>query len=107
MKKIGLMIIFCAAFVFTYPLTVLAAGEPGIVTGTKELLEAATTWLLILIPVGCATMLGWHAFVKAMNEGDPAQAAVHNRAMKNVLIAGAIGVSAVGIIKAVLSYYGG
>lgn len=107
MKKTGLVTIICAFMIITYPTTAMAAGEPGIVTGTKNLLEAATTWLLILIPAGCATMIGWHAFVKQMNEGDPAQAAIHNRAMKNALIAGAIGISAVGIVKAFLSFYGG
>ncbi|CFX16416.1 Uncharacterized [Syntrophomonas zehnderi OL-4] len=105
MKRIGLFIFVCALLI-TCPTNAFAAGEPGIVTGTKNLLEAATTWLLILIPAGCATMIGWHAFVKQMNEGDPAQAAIHNRAMKNALIAGAIGVSAVGIVKAFLGFYG-
>ncbi|HBQ26674.1 MAG TPA: hypothetical protein DD791_09815 [Syntrophomonas sp.] len=97
------------AFVFiliSTPVT-LAAGEPGIVTGTKNLLDAAMTWLLILIPVGCACVIAWHAFVKQMNEGDPAQAAIHNRAMKNALVAGAIGISASGIVKAVLAFYTG
>ena len=85
----------------------MAAGEPEIVTGTKNLMDAAMTWLLVLIPVGCAAIVAWHAFIKQMNEGDPTQAAVHNRAMKNALIAGAIGISASGIVKAVLSFYGG
>lgn len=92
--------------VFISP-AVLAAGEPEIVTGTKNLLNAAMTWLLILIPVGCAVMIAWHAFLKQLNEGDPAQAQIHNRAMKSALIAGAIGISASGIVKAVLSFYGG
>lgn len=85
----------------------LSTDTPGIVTGTKNLLDAALGWLLILIPVGCGCVIGWHAFCKQLNEGDPAQATTHNRAMKNALVAGAIGMSASGIVKAVLAFYGG
>lgn len=100
-------IILTVALILAFTPIALAEGEPGIVTGTKNLLDAAMIWLLILIPVGCACVIAWHAFLKQLNEGDPAQAAVHNRAMKNALIAGAIGISASGIVKAVLSFYGG
>lgn len=103
-KKISLVFILA---VILLPVPVLAAGEPGIVSGTVNLLNAATSWLLGLIPVGCATMMGWHAFLKQLNEGDPAEAAVHNRAMRNILIGGIIGMSVTGIVKAVLSFYGG
>lgn len=106
MKSIYKLILSLVFVLFITPV-VLASGEPGIVTGTKNLLDAAMTWLLILIPVGCAAVIAWHAFIKQLNEGDPAQAQIHNRAMKNALIAGAIGVSASGIVKAVLGFYGG
>jgi hypothetical protein len=43
--------------------------------------------------------------MKQMSDGDPATAAAHNRAMRNVLIGGAIGESAVGITKAFLAYF--
>lgn len=106
MKNIYKLLITLILVLFTTPV-VLASGEPGIVTGTKNLLDAAMTWLLVLIPVGCAAVIAWHAFLKQLNEGDPAQAQIHNRAMKSALIAGAIGISASGIVKAVLSFYGG
>ncbi|NLK51461.1 MAG: hypothetical protein GX295_03295 [Syntrophomonadaceae bacterium] len=86
---------------------IVLADDPGIVTGTKNLLDAALGWLLILIPVGCGCVIGWHAFCKQLNEGDPAQATTHNRAIKNALVAGAIGMSASGIVKTVLAFYGG
>lgn len=107
MQKNIYRIMLTIALILVFTPIVLAEGEPGIVTGTKNLLDAAMTWLLILIPVGCACVIAWHAFVKQMNEGDPAQAAVHNRAMKNALVAGAIGISASGIVKAVLAFYSG
>lgn len=105
MKKTGRLALLITGVVLAFPGYVSAANEPGIVSGTLELLEAATSWLFVLIPSGCATMLGWHAFVKQMNEGDPAQAGIHNRAMKNILIGGAIGISAVSIVKAFLAFY--
>ena len=100
-------ILLTLTFILLITPVALAADEPGIVTGTKNLLNAAMTWLLILIPLGCAVFIGWHAFLKSLNEGDPAQAQIHNRAMKGALIAGAIGVSASGIVKTVLGFYGG
>lgn len=106
-KKIILYTLFFFGFFFFGNGPVWAAETPVIVTGTKNLLETATTWLLLLIPAGCATMIGWHAFLKQLNEGDPAEITVHNRAMKNILIAGAIGMSAVSIVKVVLGFYGG
>lgn len=107
MKKNVYRVILAIALMLVFTPVTFAAGEPGIVSGTKNLLDAAMTWLLVLIPVGCACVIAWHAFVKQMNEGDPAQAAIHNRAMKNALVAGAIGISASGIVKAVLAFYTG
>ncbi|MDK2895795.1 MAG: hypothetical protein PWQ98_1922, partial [Moorella sp. (in: firmicutes)] len=71
-----------------------------------NLLNDATSWLLGLIPAGSGAAIGYHALMKQMSlDGDPSTAAVHNRAMRNVLIGGAIGESAVGITKVFLSYF--
>lgn len=103
MKRVfSTLLLVTALFVFT---PVAAADDPAIVTGTKNLLDSVLLWLLMLIPGGCAAMIGWHAFCKQLNEGDPAQASIHNRAMKNILLAGAIGVSALSIVKVVLAFY--
>jgi|LFRM01.2.fsa_nt_gb hypothetical protein len=80
---------------------------PTIVTGTENLLDAALGWFLRLVPVACGCFIAWHALGKQLNEGDPAQAALHSRAMRNALIAGIIAESAAGIVKTVLSFYGG
>lgn len=106
-KKISQLLLSTVVFFFLLTPLALSAesAEPGIVTGTEALLQDALTWVLILIPVGCGCILAWHAFCKSLNEGDPAQAGIHNRAMKHALIASAIGMSAAGIVQAVLAYY--
>ncbi|MDN5347395.1 MAG: hypothetical protein PWP65_959 [Clostridia bacterium] len=85
--------------------TAFAAPTPGFVTGATNLLNDATSWLLGIIPAGAGAAIGYHALMKQLSDGDPASAAVHNRAMRNVLIGAAIGESAVGITKAFLSYF--
>lgn len=81
-----------------------ASAEPEMVTNTKNLLNDATTWILGLIPLAGGLMIGYQALMKQFTDDD-ALVAKHNRAMKNILIAGVIGMSAVGLVKAVLSYY--
>lgn len=81
------------------------ADQPQFVQGAINLFNDATTWLLGLIPVGSGAAIGYHALMKVLSDADPAAAAVHNRAMRNILIAGAIGESAVGITKAFLAYF--
>lgn len=105
MKKIS-QVLFSTVVSLLLLTPLASAAEPGVVTGTKNLLQDALTWVLFLIPVGCGCMLAWHSFCKSLNEGDQAQAGIHGRAMKKTLITSAIGMSAAGIVKAVLSYYG-
>ncbi|GBF35413.1 hypothetical protein DCCM_4540 [Desulfocucumis palustris] len=50
-------------------------------------------------------MIGYHALMKQTSEGDQAEVASHNRAMVNVLKAGAIGTGAVGLVKTILAYF--
>jgi hypothetical protein len=82
----------------------LAAPEPELVSNTKNLLNDATTWIMILIPVAAGLMIGYQALMKQFTDDD-ALVAKHNRAMKNILIAAVIGISAVSIVKLVLSYF--
>lgn len=81
------------------------ADQPQFVQGAINLLNDATTWLMSLIPAASGAAIGYHALMKQLGDADPAAAAVHNRAMRNILIAGAIGESAVGITKAFLAYF--
>lgn len=105
MKKASKVLL--SAIVFLLLMSTAALAEtPGIVTGTNNLLQDALTWILILIPVGCGCVIAWQAFCKQLNEGDPTQASIHGRAMKKALITSAVGMSAAGIARAFLSYYG-
>lgn len=81
-----------------------AWAEPEVVTNTKRLLNDATTWILGLIPLAGGLMIGYQALMKQFTDDDM-MVAKHNRAMKNILIAGVIGMSAVGLVKAVLAYF--
>lgn len=81
-----------------------AFAQPQFVQGATNFLDDATTWLLGLIPSASGLAIGYHAIMKQFAE-DPSAASIHNRAMRNVLVAGAIGESAVAITKAFLAYF--
>lgn len=74
------------------------------VNNVMNLLNDATTWIIMLIPAGAGVMLGYQALMKQFTD-DEAMIAKHNRAMKNILVGAAIGVSCVGIVKAILAYF--
>lgn len=74
------------------------------VNNALNLLNDATTWILMLIPAAATLMLGYQALMKQFTD-DEAMIAKHNRAMKNILIGAAIGVSCIGIVKAFLAYF--
>jgi hypothetical protein len=103
--KVRVMLPAVVLFTFTFAPPALAAGEPNFVAGAQKLLNDVTNWLLALIPASAGAAIGYHALMKQLSDGDPASAAVHNRAMRNVLVAGAIGMSAVSIVKVFLSYF--
>ena len=50
-------------------------------------------------------MIGYHALMKEVEEGDAHSAAGHNKAIKNILVGGAIGMSATAIVRVVLAYF--
>jgi hypothetical protein len=81
------------------------AATPKIVTGGKSFATDALTWVLILVPVTAALMVGYHAWMKSMADGDPGAIAERNKAMKRVLIGSAIAEGASGIVTAFLAYF--
>lgn len=81
-----------------------AAGEPGIVSGAKNLASDVLTWLLILIPISAGAGIGYQALMKTLNQ-DPAEVAHRNKNMKNILVAAVVGESAMGIVTALLAYF--
>jgi len=82
-------------------------GTPDFIQNVLRLLQAALTWLLILIPAAAGAAIAYHALMKQMNEGDQSEAAQHNKAIKNILVAGAIGMSAAGIVTVILGFFTG
>jgi uncharacterized protein YacL len=77
----------------------------GFLTDTTTLVNAISAWMLVIIPVIAALMLGYYAVSKMLNEGDPQIAMKSNHAMKNVIIAAVIGEAAMGLISGVTGYY--
>lgn len=80
------------------------AAQPKLVTGTVALFQAATTWLLVIIPVGAGTVLGYTALQKSLTD-DHAILAEKNKMMKNVLIGAAIAETSSGLVTAILAFY--
>lgn len=80
------------------------AAQPKLVTGTVALFQAATTWLLVIIPVGAGTVLGYTALQKSLTD-DHAVLAEKNKMMKNVLIGAAIAETSSGLVTAILAFY--
>jgi len=81
------------------------AETPTVVGGFLNLLNDASGWLLGLIPSAAGVMIGYHAVMKKFAEGDQVEVALHNRAMINILKAGAIGTGSMGLAKTILSYF--
>ncbi|MEN1990232.1 hypothetical protein [Paenibacillus hubeiensis] len=81
------------------------ADDPKIVSGSKKLGEDGLKWVLVLIPVGAAAFMGYHALAKLAAENDSAEIASRNKSMKRILIAAIIGESVSGIVTLVLGYY--
>jgi len=82
-------------------------GTPDFINDVLRLLQAILTWLLILIPAAAGAAIGYHALMKQMEEGDQGQSAQHTRAIKNILVAAAIGMSAAGIVTVILGFFTG
>jgi len=78
---------------------------PTFVSGAVNLLNDVLTWILYIIPAASGAAIGYHALMKQMEDGDPAVTAAHNRSIRNILIGGAIGMSAASIVKVFLSYF--
>ncbi|MCH4200154.1 MAG: hypothetical protein LKF87_12375 [Clostridium tyrobutyricum] len=76
-----------------------------VVQGFQNLFSSLLTGLLVLIPIACACMIAFHSAAKAASDGDAGVIAEKNRKIKNVLIAGAIGMCASSLIKWALAYF--
>ena len=99
---------YCIFVLSMMTITVMAspvyAAQPKLVTGTVALFQAATSWLLVIIPVGAGTVLGYTALQKSLTD-DHAVLAEKNKMMKNVLIGAAIAETSSGLVTAILAFY--
>lgn len=86
-----------ASSVFATPAT------PTIVTGGIKLINAASGWLLLIIPVSSAAIFGFHAWAKSVAE-EGGEVADRNKKMKRVIIWGSIAMSGSAIIKLIFYY---
>ncbi len=78
---------------------------PVFVSGARQLLQDVLTWILILIPVAGGAMVGYHSLMKILSDGDPAVVADKNKKIKNVLVGVVVGMSASGIVLAIVAYF--
>lgn len=76
-----------------------------VITGFQNLFGDLLKGLLVLIPIACACMIAYHSAMKAASDGDPGVIAEKNRKIRNVLIAGAIGVTASSLIAWALKFF--
>jgi hypothetical protein len=79
--------------------------QPEFITNALNLLRAVLNWMLILIPVAAGAGIAYHSLMKQVEEGDSHHSAQHTRAIKNILVAGAIGMSASVIATTVLGFF--
>lgn len=78
---------------------------PQVITGAQQLLQDISGWLLILIPLAGVMMVGYHSLMKTLSDGDPATIAEKNRKIKQTLIGVVIGMSAAGLVSAIITYF--
>lgn len=84
--------------------SIASAAAPPVVQSAANLLNEATSWLLLLVPGAGGTMLAYHAVMRNL---DPDEQSVlrHNNAMRRVLIGTAIATSAVGTVNWLSGYF--
>lgn len=102
-KVIGFVAVLMLTLISVVP--VANAETPNIVNGAKNLASDALTWVLILVPVTCALMVGYHAWMKSMADGDPGAIAERNRKIKNTLVGSVIAECASGLVSVLLAYF--
>ncbi|WP_054029116.1 hypothetical protein [Bacillus sp. FJAT-28004] len=77
--------------------------KPTIVSGGILLINAASGWLLLIIPVSSAAIFGFHAWAKSVAE-EGGEVADRNKKMKRVIIWGSVAMSGSAIIKLIFFY---
>ena len=104
-KKIKPQLIVLLTLIFSnIPMVAFAADQPKIISGTIELVNAATSWLLILAPITGALFGMYHAIRKSMSD-DETEIKRHSKMIKNAVIGVIIALCLSGIINFVSGFY--
>lgn len=103
-KNICTIILAALTFVLVNVSDTYAAEQPKIVTGTVDLFQAATGWLLLIIPVGAGLFVGYHALQKSLTD-DQAVISEKNKLIKNTIVGAIIAETASGLVTLILSFY--
>lgn len=98
----GLVVLF-GLMLFSLP--AYAAGEPALFTNGKKLIDDALKWVLILVVPAAGVLMAWQGIKKMMADGEPGAVSAANKAMKNIILAGAIALSSAGLVKLLLGYF--
>lgn len=81
-------------------------GTSKYATGTASLLNDIFTWLTtIIIPATAGLMIGYQAWRKKVADGDGGTITDANKAIKRILIAAVIGVTASTLVTLITGYY--
>lgn len=99
-KFVGMMVILF----LTIPTVAKAEGQPKIISGTIELVNTASTWVLVLAPIVGGLFGGYHAIRKSTCEDDM-EIKKHEKMIKNSVIGVILALSVSGIISFVSGYY--
>ena len=101
-QKLASLLLFISILMTATP---IFAAENVLVTGTKNLIKDATTWVMILIPSSAGAVIAYVSWTKKGTE-EPAEIASKNKLIKKYIVAAIIGMLSTAIVKLVLSYYG-
>lgn len=105
----ALTAIHVMAYLFAMNATITLADnlqDSKIATGTMQLLNDTTSWLMALLPVAGAVAIVYFSIRKNFTE-DEQEGRMWTKRIRTSLICIAVGEAAVTIIKIIVSYYGG
>lgn len=77
---------------------------PKIISGTVELLNQASGWILILAPIIGSLFGGYHALRKSASDDDM-EIQKHQKMIKNAVVGVVVAISISGIVKFVSGFY--
>lgn len=101
-QKLASLVLFISILMTATP---IFAADNVLVTGTKNLINDALKWLLILIPATAAARIAYVNWTKKGTE-EPAEIAAKDKLIRKYIIAAIIGMTSTFIVKLILSYYG-